>query len=310
MRVAIAASGEKMVKREAIEAKASLGGAERVTWLGIFAEVILTVVKIAAGTWGRSQALLVDGIHSMSDLLSDFITLAALRLGRKPRDDRHPYGHGKIEDLATLSIGTLLLGVALGFAWRAIGSYQEGILPERSLLLPAVALLSIIVKEWLYRITRREGERINSPVLRANAWHHRSDAFSSLASLGGLLLYVFVPSFGWADLAAALLVTLFILRAGIKICWEATRDLADTAPPQARSDEIAACVRGIQGVERLRQIRGRHYAQQIALDLDVEVAAELTVAEGHRVAERVENEVLGRFSDVYTVMVHIEPHEA
>ena len=240
MRAAIATDGDEREGRGEIGTEPSIGGAERITWLGVVAEIILATIKIMAGTWGRSQALLVDGIHSLSDLLSDFITLAALRLGRKPRDDRHPYGHGKIEDLATLSIGTMLLAVALGFAWRAIGSYREGVLPEHSFWLPAVALLSVFGKEWLYRITYREGVRIGSPVLLANAWHHRSDALSSLASLAGLTLYLLAPRFGWADLAAALVVTLFILRAGIKICWDATRDLADTAPSQERSDEIVA----------------------------------------------------------------------
>jgi cation diffusion facilitator family transporter len=270
---------------------------------------VLAGAKMSVGIWGRSQALLVDGIHSLSDLLSDFITLVGLRLGRQPRDNRHPYGHGKIEDLATLSIGTLLLIVAVVLAVRAVGTFLEGILPERTLWLPAVALLSIFVKEGLFRVTRREGERISSPLLMANAWHHRSDAYSSIASLAGVGLYVINPRFTWADLVAALLVTLFILHAGIKICWAATLDLADTAPPQARNEEIAGHVKKIPGVQRLREIRGRHYAQRIALDLDVQVEARLSVAEGHQIAQRVEDEILARFDDVYTVMVHIEPHE-
>ena len=283
-------------------------GAERITWVGIGAEVILVFAKILVGAKSHSQALIVDGIHSLSDLLTDFITLVALRLGRKPRDDRHPYGHGKIEDLAALSIGTLLLIVALGFAWRAIAGYREGMLPERSFWMPAVAFLSIVVKEWLFRITKREGERISSPVILANAWHHRSDAFSSVASLAGVSLYLISDRFQWADLAAALFVTLFILRAGIKICADATRDLADTAPPAERSEAITAFVLTLGGVERLREIRGRHYAQRIALDLDIEVDPRISVAEGHRIAQLVEDRVLEEFSEVYTVMVHVEPH--
>jgi len=287
---------------------ADTGRGERVTWLGIGSELVLATVKLLAGWVGHSQALLVDGIHSLSDLVSDFVTLFALGLGRKPRDPNHPYGHGKFEDLATLLIGLILIVVAAYMAVHAVTAFREGNLPERRFWLPAVALLSVLVKEWLYRITRRVGDELRSPTLIANAWHHRSDALSSLATLVGIGLFVIHPGFTWADMAAAILVAAFIVRAGGKICWQAVRDLVDTAPRGEHISEIEACARGIAGVENLRRPRGRYYAQRVALDLDIEVRPTLSVQEGHDIAQRVEEEILGRFPEVYHVMVHVEPH--
>ncbi len=282
---------------------------ERVTWLGIVAELFLIVTKLTAGAIGRSQALVADGIHSASDLVTDFVTLVALRLGRQPEDHEHPYGHGKIEDLAAFVVGLILVAVAGFLAFEAVADYRAGHLPERSLWLIAAAATSVLVKEGLARATKRVGVRIQSPTLIANAAHHRSDVLSSLSALAGVGLYYFFPHLHWADMAAALFVALFIVKAGGEIAWQAARDLVDTAPSGERVEEIRDFAAAVPGVLALRRLRGRSYAQRMALDLDIEVEPTLSVHDGHEIAEELSRRVREAFPEVYEVMVHTEPHE-
>lgn len=282
---------------------------ERITWAGIIAELFLIVIKLSAGAVGRSQALIADGLHSASDLVTDFVTLVALRLGRQPEDHGHPYGHGKIEDLAAFVVGLILVAVAGVLAFESVVNFRAGKLPERSLWLIAAAAVSVLVKEVLARATRRVGKRIQSPTLVANAAHHHSDALSSLSALAGVGLYYFFPNLHWADMVAALLVALFIVRAGAEIAWQAARDLVDTAPGGERVEEIRAFVATVPGVRNLRRLRGRTYAQRMALDLDIEVDPDLSVHDGHEIAEELSSRVREAFPEVYDLMVHTEPLE-
>jgi len=281
---------------------------ERITWVGIVAELLLIVLKLSVGLLARSQALVADAAHSASDLVTDFVTLVGLRLGRAPLDREHPYGHGKIEDLAALLVGLVLIGVAVVLAVQAIASLAGDKAPERSLWLLAAAGLSILVKEMLARATSRVARRLGSPTLAANAAHHRSDALSSVSAFLGLGLFLLHPDFHWADGVAALAVAGFIVRSGVRIIRESGRDLVDTAPGGERVDEIRAFAAAVDGVRVLRRLRGRHYAQRIALDLDIEVDPGLTVRESHDIAERLSALIRDAFPAVYEVMVHTEPH--
>lgn len=282
---------------------------ERVTWLGIATDALLIAVKLVAGTLGRSQALVADGVHSASDLVTDFVTLVALRLGRQPEDSEHPYGHGKIEDLAAFVVGLALVAVAGFLVIEAVGGFQAGQAPDRSLWLVVAAAVSVLLKEVLARVTARVARRIQSPSLVANAAHHRSDALSSVAALAGLSLFYFFPDLRWADMAAALLVAGFIVHAGGRIAWQAARDLVDTAPADERVEELRAFVRAMTGVVSLRRLRGRSYAQRMALDLDIEVDPAISVEAGHEIAETLSRRVREEFPQVYQVMVHVEPHD-
>jgi cation diffusion facilitator family transporter len=280
-----------------------------VTWLGIWSDLVLVVVKIAAGLLGRSQALLADGIHSLSDLVTDFITLLALGLGRKPRDREHHYGHGKIEDLAALGVGMILIAIAVFMAIHAVTAWRAGLFPERSVWLIVAAMFSLLVKGWLARITRRVGQELKSPSLLSNAAHHRSDALSSLATVIGVGLFLIVPRFTWADMASAILVSLFIVHAGAVIVIQAGRDLVDTSPPEEQMAEIRLFIGEIPGVRRVGLLRGRLYAMRLALDLDIEVESTLSVQQGHEISQRVEELLLDRFGEILAVMVHVEPFE-
>jgi cation diffusion facilitator family transporter len=280
---------------------------EGVTWLGLWSNVLLFVAKTGAGLAGRSQVLLADGIHSLSDLVSDAVALVALRLGRMPEDPAHPYGHGKIEDLAALFVGLLLAVVALGIAIRAVFSLREGVEPERSPWLFLVAVVSVLIKEGLFHLTQRVGRRESSATLLANAWHHRSDAVSSLATVLGTGLFLLDERLVWADGASALVVAAFILRAAWNIARDAARDLVDTAPGAEQMDRLADAVRRVPGVVGLAGIRGRYYSQRIILDLEIEVEGSITVEAGHDVALKVRSCILEKFPEVLEVMVHVDP---
>jgi len=283
------------------------GGGERVTWLGLLVNLVLFAVKTTAGVLGRSQVLLADGIHSLSDLATDAFTLVAYAQGRKPRDPEHPYGHGKIEDLGALAVGAVLVLVAGGMAWAAVAAYRRGELPERSPWLAVAAAVSVVAKELLFRVTRRRARALESPMLLANAWHHRSDALSSVAALAGVGLYLLLPAWTWADAGAAVLVAALIVKAGVDIARRAARDLVDTAPPRDWSRRIRETALADPSVAGVRNLRGRYYAQRIALDMDVQVDPGISVRAGHDVARRLEREILARFREVNSVMIHIEP---
>lgn len=281
--------------------------AERVTWLGLWANVGLFAVKTLAGVLGRSQVLLADGLHSLSDLVSDFITLVALRLGRKPEDRMHPYGHGKIEDLAAFLVGLILFGVAAGIVWKAVISLRSGEVPHRSIWLVVVATISVLVKEVLFRITLKVGKSERSSTLIANAWHHRSDAFSSLATVFGTGLFYLSTRFLWADSVSAILVAILVGKAAWDIIKDAARDLVDTAPNEERIAKYRECALQIDGIVGVTRLRGRYYSRRVALDLDIQVAGTLSVDTGHDLAQRVRDRLMHEFPAVYDVVVHVDP---
>ena len=279
----------------------------RVTWFGVWANVALFIVKTAAGLAGRSQVLLADGIHSLSDLVSDFVTLVALRMGRKPVDERHPYGHGKIEDMAAFIVGSILAVVAVGILWKALGSFQSEVLPSRSPWLLGVALLSVFIKEALFRITLRVGKSRNSSTLIANAWHHRSDAFSSLATVFGTGLFFLSERFVWADAASAMFVAFFVGKAAFEIIRDAVKDLVDTAPSEVELASFRSHALKVDGVLGVARLRGRFYSRRVALDIDIEVSGTLSVDEGHELAHQVRDALFDEFPAVYDVVVHVDP---
>ena len=184
----------------------------RVTWVGMVINVVLVVVKIAVGVTARSQALIADGVHSLSDLFSDFVVLIGLKLGRREEDENHPFGHARIETISSMIVGVTLFVVGLGIAYNAVTSIYEHRESTPGLLAIIVAFASIVLKEALYWYTVRVGRKIRSLALIGNAWHHRSDAFTSVAVLIGLTAAYWNPDWYLADAYAALIVTIFILK--------------------------------------------------------------------------------------------------
>jgi len=281
-----------------------------VTWLGLVTNCLLAVGKILVGTVFYSQAILADGLHSSSDLVTDLAVLMSLRVSKKPADSNHHYGHQRVSSLVALFIGTALL---LGAAWiavQAIGTFQKPQIVVNSLVPMLTALASVGFKEVLYQLTRLVGKRTHDLSLIANAWHHRTDAFSSVAAAAGLA-GVYFGGLEWAflDQLTAVVLAAFLGVAAVKIIQMAGSDLLDRAPDEETLSGIAEIVSSTHGVRDFHAFRARKIGGNVAVDIHVLVEPTLTVHEGHEIATTVENRVKASDNSVEEVIVHIEPWE-
>ena len=281
--------------------------AQKCTWVSVAINLLLTVLQLVVGYFGRSQALVADGLHSLSDLLSDFLVLIANRQGSRHADADHPYGHARFETAATLLLGAALavLGVSLLVTAGMRLQHPE----ELQQVHPAtlwVALLTLFAKEGLFRYLMAVAKRVRSQLLAANAWHSRSDAASSLvvlAGIGGNLLgYTFL------DLMAAAVVGMMIARMGIKLAWEALAELTDTGLSADEVEAIRQTLLNTSGVRGLHELRTRKMADNALVDGHVLVDPRISVSEGHYIAESARQAVLKQHH-VMDVMVHIDPED-
>jgi cation diffusion facilitator family transporter len=279
-----------------------------VTWAGLAVNVALIILKILGGVYGGSKALLADAAHSVSDFVTDVIVLIGLHFFRKEKDADHPYGHGKIETLATIGIGAVLCFAAVKIGLDAALAIHRGELtaPERFTII--IAALSIVSKEALFQATFRIGKRLKSESLIANAWHHRSDAWSSVVTLAGISLAVYVPSLKVLDSYAALLVSFFILKIAIDILLSAIKKIIDTSPSAGLMAEVEEEIRKEPGVLDCHDLTGRYYASMIAMEVHIEVDPGMTVKESHDIINRVVARVRTRFIEISTLLVHIDPY--
>lgn len=281
--------------------------ARRSTWVSVSVNVLLTILQIVVGIIGKSQALLADGLHSLSDLLSDFIVLFANRQSSRKADATHPYGHARIETAATLILGTMLMALAVLLFWGAgvrLASGQP--LPTVHMSTLIVAATTLVMKELLYRYLVRVARRVNSQLLLANAWHSRSDAWSSLVVLigiGGNLL-----GFTMLDVVAAIIVAAMIGHMGWKLAREALSQLVDKALDEAEVAKIRATLLATPGVRGLHELRTRKMGDRALVDAHVMVDGHISVSEGHYIAETARKRVLGD-SEVLDIMVHIDPED-
>ncbi|MDE2598780.1 MAG: cation transporter [Rhodocyclaceae bacterium] len=279
--------------------------ASHVTWVSIAVNLLLTTLQIVVGILAHAQSLVADGFHSLADVLADFMVLAANKHSGSPADEDHPYGHERIETLASLALGVVLLLTGAGILYAAIGRLQhlDDLPPVASIAL-WTAFATIAGKELLFRYMLRVGERLRSPMLIANAWHARADAASSLvvaAGIGGSLL-------GWRflDPIAAIVVGLMVMRMGWRFSWEALAELVDTGIPSAERDAVMATVLATPGILACHSLRSRRMAHKVLVDARVQVSPRISVSEGHRIAETVHDRVLAEHIDVLDVMVHID----
>lgn len=284
-------------------------GVRRVTWGGLIANVLLAAAKFVGGLVGHSQAVVADAVHSLTDLTTDFAVLVGLRYWSAPADHDHPYGHRRIETLISAMIGLLLAVVGLGIAYNGIASLGEpaGVAPGWLAL--AATILSIVVKEGLYRWTVRVGTRIRSSALIANAWHHRSDAFSSLPAAAAVGIAMVVPGWGFVDGVGAVVVALFILYAAWQITVPAAAELVDRGASEEVYRQLEQVAREVEGVQDVHALRTRYVSSRLVVDLHVLVDGELTVREGHDVSENVKHRLLAANQDVVDVVVHLEPDD-
>jgi cation diffusion facilitator family transporter len=279
----------------------------RVTWIGLVINLLLVGLKFWGGVVGRSQALIADAVHSLSDLFSDVVVLLGLRWGRKEADEDHPYGHGRIETIATVFVGLTLLGAGIGIAYNAIDSIYAHRTSQPTTIALVMAVISIFSKEWMYWFTVKVGRRIHSPALIGNAWHHRSDAFSSVAVFIGLVATQINPAWHLADAVAALLVSALIFRIGGKLCYRAFRELADTAPEEKILAELQHRAEAVAGVLQVHDLKARHSGPQLLVEMHVVVDGAMTVFDGHEIAREVRLRLMEDMNVVSEVFVHLDP---
>lgn len=284
----------------------------RATLLGSVVNVALTVIKFAAGVFGHSSALIADAVHSLSDLVSDAIVLVFVKIAGKPEDADHAYGHGKYETLATVIIGLMLAGVGVGIfvdgARDVIACFKgiEGSLPDGWAL--AAAVLSIVSKEWLYRFTAAVGRRIDSGVLIANAWHHRSDAYTSVATLVGISGAMFLgPSWRVLDPLAAVIVSVFIIAEAWRLVKPALDELLEKSLSENEIATIDKIIMGESGVLSYHHLRTRRVGTHVAISVHVQMPADISLWEAHERATRVETALRRHYGADTFVHVHMEP---
>lgn len=282
-----------------------------VTWLGVVINIVLSGGKITAGLLFGSQAVLADGVHSLTDLVSDVVVLLSLRYGDRPADARHPYGHRRLHTLVSLLIGTALLALAWKIGYRAIRSLHETPSPIVGPWPLTLVLATIPLKEFLYHLTMSVGRRERNPAIIANAWDHRMDAMSSVAAAAGIAGAMFLGK-GWAilDPIAALVIATFLLLTAAKLVWDSAEELIDRAPAAKKMARIASIVLQTRGVRAYHAIRARKLGGQVDMDVHVVVDPTLSVREGHDIAADVRRRI--RFADasVQQVIVHVEPDES
>ena len=286
--------------------------ARRVTWVGFVANLVLTILKLVAGVFGHSGAMVADAVHSLSDFGTDIVVLISFKLVDRPVDKSHDYGHGKYETLAAAVIGISLLLVGAGIFWSGAAkiwaSLQGEPMERPGGIAFAAAVGSIVIKELLYRYTARVGERIGSQAVIANAWHHRSDALSSVGAMlgiGGAI--VLGERWRILDPAAAVIVSLFIVKVGMNIASGSIKELVEESLDDSAETEIINIASNVPGVADPHNLRTRRIGGYVAVDLHIRVAADMRVSESHVIASEVELRVRERFGQGAIISIHVEP---
>ncbi len=277
----------------------------RVSLTSMSVNVFLIFGKISVGIIYHSQALIMDGVHSLSDFLMDGFVILINQFTFEDADEEHPYGHGRFETLGTVVIGCLLISVAFYLAYENIDLFLHG--TER--MIPAwptmvMAAVSIVFKEGLYQYGSRVGKAINSRILQANAWHDRSDAISSIIVFIGLGLAI--SGLPEIDIVMAIGISLFIGKLGWDFIWKSIKELLDTSLDETIRTEIKNIITGIPGVKDYHNLRSRKIGDKAILDVNIEVAHNITVSEGHEIATRVAYDIMKHFDNVYDVTVHTD----
>jgi cation diffusion facilitator family transporter len=279
-----------------------------VTLVGSVIDLLLGVAKILIGIPAHSQALIADGVHSLSDLGTDVLVLYAAKHSHRVADAEHPYGHGRIETVATVALGMALTAVAMGITYDAVRRMLDPQLllrPEMPALI--VAIISILSKEAIYHYTARVARRLRSRMLHANAWHSRSDAISSIVvviGVGGAM-----AGMPYLDAAAAVAVALMIAKIGWDLLWKSLQELIDTSLESEQVEAIRASILTVPGVEELHMLRTRRSGSDALVDVHILVEPTLSVSEGHQIGESVRARLLQDIDEVTDVTVHIDPED-
>lgn len=281
--------------------------AKKVTLVGAAINALLGAIKLMGGIYFHSHALAADGIHSFSDLLTDGMVLFASKYGSQDADDSHPYGHQRIETAATLFLALLLILVGVGIAWNAMEEIIHKSHHMPGWLSLPIAGISILANEGLFHYTQRVGKRIHSNLIIANAWHHRSDAGSSIVVLIGLVGSL--AGFIYLDAVAAVLVGFLIIKMGWSYGWNSVKELVDTAIEPKVINTIEHIILHVDGVQKIHQLRSRMMGRDIFIDVHILASPFISVSEGHYIAQHVHHALITKLEHVKDVTVHVDPED-
>lgn len=281
----------------------------RITIAASITNIILSSLKIFFGIIGNSQGLLADGFHSLSDLLSDFVVYFGVIVGNKPKDFNHNYGHKKIENLSEILLGLILIISALYIAYDsgiAIYHHRE-VKPEFITII--IALISVIAKEVLFHFTIKVGKEENNSIIIANAWHQRSDSFSSIAVLIGLVVGYIHEPLHIVDSYMGIIVSFLILKVGISVIWKSAIKLIDTAPPLEIRKQIINIIKQNEEVLNFHNIRMRYIGNEIFIEMHIMVQSDYSIKKAHDISEELKEDIKTNIDNIYDVTIHIEPFE-
>ena len=276
----------------------------QVTYLGIVINVVLSALKVSVGLAAGSMALFADGIHSISDMATDIVVLLGVHFGSRKPDTEHPYGHGKIEVFSAISIALILIVIGMGMIYRAAMDIAAREVSKPGIVV-IVALVSIIVKEVLYQVTKKAAIALHSPALYANAWHHRSDALSSVVVVVGLVSVML--GFVHGDRIAAMFVGLMIILVGVRVIIDNLHELVDVAVDENTILQIKQIISSKEQIRQWHKLRTRTVGREVFLDLHILVDPDLSVSAGHAIAESLEESLHEQIIRPVNITVHIEP---
>jgi len=287
--------------------------AQKVTWVGFFVNLVLTTFKLLAGIFGKSTAMLADGIHSLSDFITDLVVLVFIGVSGKDKDKDHRYGHGKYETFATLIISLVLLAVGVGIFWSGLSKVIEVIqgksIEQPTLIALIAALISIVAKELLFWYTKNAGMRINSQAVIANGWHHRSDAFSSIGTALGISGAMFLGE-KWRilDPVAGIIVSIFIAKVAIDLAMPSIHELLERSLPEATENEIADIINSDTRILAFHNLKTRKIGNLIAVDIHIKLDRNISFVHSHDIATQLEIALRNRFGEKTITNVHTEPY--
>ena len=285
----------------------------RITFVGSVGNLILLLFKFVAGIWGHSSAMLADAVHSLSDFVTDVVVIVFVNISSKPKDAGHDYGHGKYETLATSIIGLALLVVGASLFWDSLHKVFDYWVLGEPLESPGwialmAALVSILIKELLFQITYRVGKRQNSQAVIANAWHHRSDALSSIGTtlgIGGAILLG--PDWYVLDPLAAMVVSVFIVKVSLELMIPAINDLLEQSLPKEVENEILSIISENPKVKEPHNLRTRRIGNDFAIEVHIRVDGDMSVREAHALTKEIERKLYQKYGNTTHVVIHVEP---
>ena len=287
--------------------KSRTGAVKKITWIGVVSNLAVSALKFVVGVVGSSQAIVADAVHSLSDLVTDFAILIGVGFWSAPPDHDHQFGHSRIEAMVTVGIGATLAIVALGLGYNGAATLWRGHIASPGPIALVGALLSIVIKEGLFRWTLAVGRETQSSALIANAWHHRSDALSSLPAAVAVGAALIGPGWAWLDPLGAIVVGFFILYAAWKIMMPAMFELSDGSASPGVQDTITALARAPTGVIGIHDVRTRRVGTRILVQLHVEVDGSISVTDGHEISEAIRISIREKIPEVAEVLVHVDP---